>query len=48
MMSEGKKDDSLTDFSVGEAHPTWEPRFLINDHSSGTYCAQFGVGLAEE
>lgn len=48
VVSEGKKHDSLTNFSIGEAHSTWETRFLIDDHSSSTHCLQFRVALAKE
>ena len=45
-MCEGEKQDGLTNFGVGEAHPTWETRLLVDDHSSSTYCLQFRVALA--
>ncbi len=46
-MSKGKQNDGLTNFSVDEAHPTWEPWLLIDDHSSSTPCLQFRVALAQ-
>ncbi len=47
-MSEGKKQDGLTNFGVSEADATRETRFCIDHHSPGTHGVQFTVVLVEE
>jgi len=48
MMGERNKQDGLTNFSVGEADPTWEPRLLIDNHAASARRLQLRVALIEE
>jgi hypothetical protein len=43
-----KKYDGLSNFSVGEADPTWEARLLIDNHSASPRRQQVSVALVEE
>ncbi len=47
-MRERNEEDGLANLSVDEAHPTWETRFLVDDHPPSAQRLQRRVAPTEE
>src|SRR5688500_7226012 len=48
VMSKRHEQDGLTNFSVGETHPAWVSRLLIDSHSTNTLGLQLRLALFEQ